>query len=115
MKPWYEDATNHIWWTFFRKTGTYKEQLNRTELKQWDACQEVFDGLTDAERVLLKIFYTSKREYANRAVQVHAVASGLQSHDVWSTIRKARRLVGVKIGLLEPREGADDEIPENGC
>ena len=114
---WWRSTAQHMWRTYFalrrQQEEAYPElppPMSDADAKIYSICDQIFiNSFVKADQDILRMYFTSRWGDDLYAVEDYSLKHNIPVKVIWIVIRRANREAMEAVGLLERREGTDND------
>lgn len=112
-KPWWQGLATHCWRTYFALVrdgvGDW-EHIPHSKQTIYALCNHLFvKKFVQSDQDILRMYFTTHWGDDRYAVEDYAKRKGIPDSVIWIVVNRASRMIVEEIGLLEKKDGDNDE------
>ena len=105
MRPYYTEYANHMMQKYCETVGMTIDEVTKVictdaERNNWNACNEVWKGLSDSDRMLAQNVFSVPLSAVRDALEEYATAHHAKFGNVWKVYKGIVRKAAEKRGLV---------------
>lgn len=107
---WWRGTAKHMWRTYFALKNKDVTAMSPADMKIYDICNRIFtDSFVKSDRDILQMYFTSRWGDDLYAVEDYSLKHNISTKVIWIVINKASRMTMEATGLLDRKEGEQNE------
>jgi len=109
---WWRGTANHMWRTYFalKRDGFVWDKLSMSNQRIYAFCHHIFSScFVKSDQEILQFYFTSRWGDDIYAVEDYSIKHNIPVKVIWMVIRRANRTLMEEIGLLDKKEGDDND------